>query len=85
MTVVQEGVELLSCCDLCGMHITVGRLIKHQQMVRSNKNMQMRWRKWDGAIVNKCTEATFSFIGEDRVDSFKGIDSFMYLGQLLHQ
>ena len=31
VAVVQEGRETLRCYDMCGMHISEGRLLKHQQ------------------------------------------------------
>ena len=31
IAVVQEGMEPLPCCDLCGLHMPAGRLIKHQR------------------------------------------------------
>ena len=55
--VVQEGKEPLNHCDLCGIRIAEGRLIKHQRMRRCNRNMQMRWQRRDVAIVSQCMKA----------------------------
>ena len=41
-----------------------GRLIKHRRTVRFESNMQMRWRRRDVEIANKCTEAAFTFVVE---------------------
>ena len=38
VAVVQEGAETLPRCDLCGMHILVGRLIKHRQTAQCDKS-----------------------------------------------
>ena len=42
--VMQEGKESLPCCGLCGIHITAGRLTKHQRTQRCNRNTQIQWR-----------------------------------------
>ena len=55
IAVVQEGRELLPYCDMYGMHMSEGRLIKHQQAARSDRNTQMRWRRRDVDISKKCT------------------------------
>ena len=53
MAVVQEGVELLPNCDLCGMHMPEGRLIRHQRTVRCDKNTHIRWRRRDAAVASR--------------------------------
>ena len=35
-------------------------------------------------IAVKCTGETFSLTGDDRSDCFEGVDSFKYLGQVIH-
>ena len=45
----------------------------------------MRWWIWDVAIANKCTEVTFSFTGEGRAESIKGVESLKYLGRILYR
>ena len=60
-----EGEELLPRCDLCRIHMSEGRLTKHQRTARCEKNTQMRWRIRDVAIVDKYSEATFSLTRED--------------------
>ena len=42
IAVVQEGKEPLPRCDLCIMHMPVGRLIKNRRTARCNWNIQMR-------------------------------------------
>ena len=37
VTVVQEGTEPMTCCDLCGMHMTAGWLPRHRRTARCNK------------------------------------------------
>ena len=85
IAVVQEGRETLPRCDMCGMHMSAGRIIKHRQTARCDRNTQMRWRRRDVEIVAKCTEATFSLTGDDGAECFVGVYSFKYLGRILHQ
>ena len=84
VAVVQEGVELLPCCDFCGMNMASGRLIKHRQTAIFDRNMHMRWRIWDVAISNNSTEVTFILAGEDGEESRKGVYSLKYMGRILH-
>ena len=35
-------------------------------------------------IANKCMEATFNLTGEDGSEKFEGVDSFKYLGRIMH-
>ena len=35
-------------------------------------------------ISEKCTGSTFSLTGEDRAECFEEVDSFKYLGRVLH-
>ena len=85
MAVVQEGAETLTRCDLCVMHMPEGPLIKHPLKEICNKNTQMRWRRQDVAIANKCTEAIFSLTVEDGVESVEGVQVLNYLGWTLYQ
>ena len=81
--VVQEGKEPLNHCDLCGIRIAEGRLIKHQRMRRCNRNMHMWWRRRDVVIVSRCADASFSLTGEDEVECIEGVDTFKYQGRML--
>ena len=54
-------------------------------MARCDKNTKMRWQGWYVAIANKCTEDTFGFTGEYGAESIEGVESFRYLGRLLHR
>ena len=65
VVVVQEVEELLPRCDLCGMQMSAGRLVKNLRTQRYNKYTQMRCRIRDVAIANKCTKTTFSLTGEN--------------------
>ena len=85
MPVVQEGAELLSCCDLCRIIMTEGRVIKHWQTQRCNKNTQIRWWIRYVVIANRCMEATFSLTREDGVENIEGVDVFKYWGRLLER
>ena len=62
MAVVQEGTDPLLLCDLGGIHVPTGRLIRHRKAVRCNKNTQMRWMRRDVVIAASCLEATLILI-----------------------
>ena len=83
IAVVQEGRELLPHCDLCGMHMPSGRLLKHQRKKRCERNTQMRWRRKDVVISIQCKGATFSLTGEDDAECIEGVENFKYLGRML--
>ena len=80
MAVVQEGTESLTCCDLCRMHMPVGKLIKYWQNQIYDMDTQMRWRRRVVVIPTQCTEATFSLTGEDGAEKVEGVDVFKYMG-----
>ena len=52
IAVVQEGKEPLPLCDVCGMHIPAGQIIKHQQIKMCGINTQMRWRRREVVIAS---------------------------------
>ena len=85
VAVVQEGADPLPHCDLCGMHMPEGRIIKHLQTQRCNKNTHMRWRRQEMAILRQWLEATFILMGEDGAESIEGVDVFEYLKRLMYQ
>ena len=66
--VVQEGREPLLRCELCGIYMPAGRLIKHRNTVRCDKNTQIRCSRQDVAIVARFLEATFSLTGEEEAE-----------------
>ena len=45
----------------------------------------MRWKGRDVEIAAKCTGATFVLMGKDGVEYFDRVDSFKYLGRVLHR
>ena len=61
----QEDKDPLLRCDLCGIHMPEGRLLRHRKTARCDRNTQIRWRRWDVAIADKRLEATLSLTGED--------------------
>ena len=85
IAVVQEAREPLPRCDMCGIHVPAGRLIKHRQMERCNRNTHMRWWRRDVEIEAKCSGATLGLALDDRAECFEGVDAFKYLGWVLHQ
>ena len=66
--VVQEGVEALTCCDLCVMYMPSGRLIKYQSTEGYDKNTHIWCQRRDGEIADKCSEATFRLTEEDEAE-----------------
>ena len=54
-----------------------GRIIRHRKTVRCNKNTQMRWRRRDLAIADRCLDATFSIIGEKEAERIEGVEVFI--------
>ena len=75
--------EPLPRCDLCGMHVPEGWLIRHRKTACCNKNTQMMWRRRDMAIADRCLEATFSLTGEEDAERIKGVEVFKCLGRIL--
>ena len=66
IVVVQEGKDPLPHCDLYGMYMSEGRLIKHHRMQQCNRNIQMRWQRRDVLIASQYAEAYFSLAGKIR-------------------
>ena len=83
IAVVQEGREPLPRCDLCGMHMPEGLILKHQQTKRSDRNTQMRWRSREVAIASLCAEVSFSLTGDDKEEIIESVGVFKYLGRPL--
>ena len=83
LEVVQEWKEPLPRCNLCGIHMQSGRLIKHQQTERCNRNMQMWWQSRDASIASRCAKASFSLTGDDEAECIEGVGIFKYLGRPL--
>ena len=48
-----------------------------------NRNTLMWWWRRDVAIASPCTEATFSFTGDDEAKCIEGVETFKYLGWML--
>ena len=53
MTVVQDGDEMLPRCDLYGMQMPEGRLVRHPQAQICNKKTQIRWQRRDVDITSR--------------------------------
>ena len=81
--VVQEGRETLPYCDLCGIHMKKGRIIRHRKTACCDSSTQMRWRRRDVTIAVRCLEAPFSLTYEEEAERIKGVGGFKYLGILL--
>ena len=80
---VQEGRDPLPRCDLCGMHMPAGQILRHQRKKRCNWNTQMRWKRRDVAITSRYEEAEFSLTVEDDAECIDGVNNFYYLGRIL--
>ena len=72
-------------CDMCGINIPTGRLIRNLRTARCGRNMQMRLRRRDVEITASFMGATFSLVGDDGADFFEGAESLNYLRRFLHQ
>ena len=72
-------------CDMCGINIPTGRLIRNLRTARCGRNMQMRLRRRDVEITASFMGATFSLVGDDGADFFEGVESLNYLRRVLHQ
>ena len=56
-------ISLWPHCDLLGINMPAGWLIKHQRTELCDNNTQIRWRRRDVAIADRFSEATFSLTG----------------------
>ena len=81
----QEGSEPMTCFYMCGMHMPVVRLIRHLHTEICDRNTQMRLRRRYLEIAEKCVGETLSPTGYDGAKYFEGVDSFKYLGRVLHR
>ena len=80
---MQEGAEPLPRCGLCGMHMSSGRRIKHRRTQICDNSNQIRWRRQNLDIANRCAEANFIIMGEEGAESIEGVDIFKYFGRPL--
>ena len=85
IAVVQEVREPLPRCDMCGMHMPAGRLIRHLWTERCDRNNQMSLRRRDVEIAAKCVGATLSLTGDYGAEILEVVDYFNYLGRILHR
>ena len=74
----------MSRCNFCWIHIPAGRLINRRRTDWCDNNTHMRWQRRNVGIVYKCTVATFSLTGEDGAGCVEGVESFRYLGRIMH-
>ena len=70
---------------MCGMHMPVGRLLKHRKTACcfNNAGMRLIRRDVEVAIWYACME--FSLNRKDRGETIKGVELFKYLGRMLEQ
>ena len=54
VSILQEVLEPLPRCDLCGIHFPETRVIKHRYAKRHNRGMDMRIRGRDVYMVEEC-------------------------------
>ena len=81
--VLQEGSETLPRCDMCGIHIPEGRLIKNWRMVCFLKNTEKRIRRKDVEVTSQCAEIEINLAGKEGVEKIEGLNFFADLGQPL--
>ena len=85
IAMVQEGGRALPHCDLYSMHMSAGRLFKHQQTKWCDRNTQMRWQRKEVAIASRCEGVMFRITREEDVECIEGVETFKYLGRILNQ
>ena len=61
------------------------RLISHRKAARCKKKTQIRWRRQDVEITDRCLEATFSLTREEEAERIKGVEVFKCLGRILNR
>ena len=74
IAMVPEGKEPMPCCNLCGMHMPAGWLIKHLWMAQRDRNTQMKWKRRNVEIVSNCTGETFSLTGRTEQSVLRGFN-----------
>ena len=65
---MQEGLKLFPWCDQCGMHIPAAELFKHMQLDKCNKATEIRLRRRDVDMAERCGEMEFSLEGVEVFD-----------------
>ena len=81
--VVQDGKKPLPHCDLCGMHMPEGFMIKRQSTQQCDRNTQMMWQRRDVIIARRCAEASFRLTGDNKAEFVEGVETFKYLVLML--
>ena len=59
VVVLQEGRDSLPQCNMCGLHMPTGRLIKYHRTERCFNNIDMRLRRKDVEVTSPCAEMNF--------------------------
>ena len=85
IAVVQYGRYLLTRCNMCGIHMPAGRLVRHTRTEICERKTHIILMRWDAEIAAKCVGETFSLAGDDGVECFEDVDFFNYLGRVLHR
>ena len=65
IAVLQEASEPLPPCNMSGMRIPAGQMIKHQRTTRCFKNTEMRLRRKDVEGASWCVEIEFNLIRKE--------------------
>ena len=83
--VLQEGRQPLPCCDMCGIHIPVGRMLKYWRTAHCFKNIEIRIRCRDVEVGIQCMEMELILTRDYGEEIIEGVVLFKYLGQPLDQ
>ena len=65
LEIIQEGTEPLPRCDHCEIHIPAVHMIKHIRTERRNKAMEMRLRRRDVQMLERCEDMEFILYGRE--------------------
>ena len=73
---LQERSETLRQCDMCGMHMPEGQMIKHRMTSSLFKNMEMRIRRKYVEVASQCANMEFNPKGKKGEETIEGVELF---------
>ena len=71
---LQEGSETTPRCDMCGMHMPVGRLIKYWRMACCFKRTEMRLRQKYVEVTSRYADMEFNLEGKEVEKTIEGVE-----------
>ena len=82
---MQEGPEPFPWCDQCGIHMLEARLFKHRQLDKCHKATEIRLRRTDVDMSERCGEMEFILEEGEKEERVENVTMFRYLGTPLDQ